>query len=63
MWKLKYDWAKGAEFKELLERFVKLDRLRITPWLVAEPSTLLESGHFVYAVHHGGANSYYGACK
>lgn len=63
LWKLKYDWTGDHRIRALLEPFVKSGRLRIEPWLIAEPSSLLETGHFICAVHHGGANSYYEACR
>ncbi|KAK4497184.1 hypothetical protein PRZ48_011634 [Zasmidium cellare] len=63
LWKLKFDWSKDAPIRSLIEPFVGSNRLRITPWLRAEPSSLLETGHIVCVVHHGGANSYYEAVR
>ncbi|KEF63704.1 uncharacterized protein A1O9_01682 [Exophiala aquamarina CBS 119918] len=34
------------------------DRVRITNWITAEPFSVLDSGHVVCSVHHGGANSF-----
>jgi hypothetical protein len=34
-------------------------RLRIKKWLEVEPPTLLQGGHIVAFVHHGGAGSYH----
>lgn len=33
-------------------------RVRIQSWLTADPASILESGHIVCYVHHGGANSF-----
>lgn len=40
---------------------VKADRVRITDWVKAEPKSVLESGHVVCSVNHGGASSFYEA--
>lgn len=33
-------------------------RVRITDWITAEPKSILESGHVVCSVNHGGASSF-----
>ncbi|KAK7415566.1 hypothetical protein QQX98_005812 [Neonectria punicea] len=37
------------------------NRLRMPNWLVADPSSLLETGDIVASVHHGGSNCYHEA--
>lgn len=37
---------------------VEADMVRITDWVTAEPKSVLESGHVVCSVHHGGASSF-----
>ncbi|KAI1388986.1 uncharacterized protein F4822DRAFT_404610 [Hypoxylon trugodes] len=46
------------EFKEPLLPFIKNGRMRMEAWLDVEPTALLESGHIVASVHHGGAGCY-----
>ncbi|EEH48457.1 uncharacterized protein PADG_04536 [Paracoccidioides brasiliensis Pb18] len=36
-------------------------RVRIEGWISVEPASLLESGHIVLSVHHGGSNSFHEA--
>lgn len=38
-------------------------QLLIVDWLLAEPSSVLNSGHIVCSVNHGGANSYFEASR
>ncbi|KAF4430517.1 UDP-glycosyltransferase 84B2 [Fusarium acutatum] len=52
------EWALVADE---LQAYIKLDRVRITDWLVAEPKSVLESHSIVCSVSHGGANSFYEA--
>ncbi|KAJ4011013.1 hypothetical protein NW752_007449 [Fusarium irregulare] len=48
---------------DTLHKFIKLDRARVTDWLVAEPKSVLESKNIVCSVNHGGANSFHeGLC-
>lgn len=35
----------------------------IVPWIQAEIISVLETGKIAVYVHHGGANSYFEACK
>lgn len=46
------------EARDILGVYLKQDRVRMVHWLDASPLSLLETGHVVCAVHHGGANSY-----
>lgn len=47
--------ALGAEFDE--------DQVRITEWIDPEPISILQSGHVVCSVNHGGANSFFEALR
>lgn len=38
-----------------------IGRVRIESWLGPDPTSLMESGHVICSVHHGGANSFYEA--
>jgi len=40
---------------------VEADTVRVTDWVTAEPKSVLESGHVVCSVNHGGASSFYEA--
>jgi hypothetical protein len=37
---------------------VSTGRVRVQPWLPVDPASMLESGHIICYVHHGGANSF-----
>lgn len=63
LWKLKYDWENDSDMASILRPFIEAGRLRVTPWLDIEPSALLETGYICCSVHHGGANSFYEACR
>ncbi|KAF5710935.1 UDP-glycosyltransferase 84B2 [Fusarium mundagurra] len=52
------EWALVTD---VLQAYIKQDRVRITDWLVAEPKSVLESHGIVCSVSHGGANSFYEA--
>lgn len=59
LWKL--NKGDGYEDKDmrLLQTYVADGRLKIESWLSVDPTSLLESGHVVAFVHHGGANCYH----
>lgn len=63
LWKLKYDWESSSTVKSLLGPLVYSDKVKVVPWIQPEIISLLESGHIVAYVHHGGANSFFEACK
>ncbi|KAF2973329.1 hypothetical protein GQX73_g356 [Xylaria multiplex] len=46
------------EFMTPLRPFLESGRLRIESWLDVQPVSLLETGHIVASVHHGGAGCY-----
>jgi len=48
---------------QLLSKEIAAGRIRIERWLTVEPAALVESGHIVCSVHHGGANSYFEAVR
>ncbi|OIW25170.1 UDP-Glycosyltransferase/glycogen phosphorylase [Coniochaeta ligniaria NRRL 30616] len=62
LWKLskfgEYSTGVGSRMYEILGRWVDADQVRIVDWLQPEPIAVLESGHVVCIVHHGGANSF-----
>ncbi|KAJ5238399.1 hypothetical protein N7468_003018 [Penicillium chermesinum] len=56
-------WKFGQEnlmddAKAVLQEYIDQGRVQIYKWLSANPVSLLETGHIVASVHHGGANSY-----
>ncbi|RDA90232.1 hypothetical protein CP533_6859 [Ophiocordyceps camponoti-saundersi (nom. inval.)] len=62
LWKLKTDKASKAELetlaRSLLNSRAKDGRVKIVDWVQAEPLSVLESGHIVCSVNHGGASSF-----
>ena len=63
LWKLRYKWEDNPEMAVLVKPLIEAGTLQIRPWLDIDPPSLLENGKVVCAVHHGGANSYYEACR
>lgn len=63
LWKLKYDWESSPTVKNILGSLVSSDKVRIFPWIQPEIISLLEGGNILAYVHHGGANSFFEACK
>lgn len=67
LWKLKqttpgFSW--GGEWEAVRKAVlaeVEADRVRIVGWVQADPCAVLQSGHIVCSVHHGGANSHHEA--
>ncbi|KAI8194423.1 hypothetical protein KHU50_011667 [Colletotrichum sp. SAR 10_65] len=49
------------EIKDILESEIEQDRVRIVDWITAEPKSLLQSGHVICSVNHGGSNSFHEA--
>jgi len=56
LWKLRYEW-------ETSDAFIDSGSVRIVPWIQADIIAVLETGKIVAYIHHGGANSYFEACK
>ncbi|KAI0814648.1 hypothetical protein GGR55DRAFT_632668 [Xylaria sp. FL0064] len=48
----------GDDFLTPLRPFLENGRLKIESWLDVQPVSLLETGHIVASVHHGGAGCY-----
>jgi hypothetical protein len=44
--------------RDILGHKMDEDRVRITDWIAAEPKSVLESGHVICSVNHGGASSF-----
>ena len=64
LWKLAEDGdTLDASIAETLTEDVGNGRVRIEDWRNPDPAAILESGHVVCPVHHGGANSYFEAVK
>jgi hypothetical protein len=58
LWKFRKYGEFGDEFGTRLRPYLESGRLRMENWLAADPPAILESGHVVASVHHGGANCY-----
>ncbi|KAM5349592.1 hypothetical protein ACJ41O_006097 [Fusarium nematophilum] len=58
LWKFKKHSDFSDEFLSPVKVHVDNGRLRMHKWLTTDPTSLLESGHIVASVHHGGANCY-----
>lgn len=63
LWKLRYEWKTSDTFQKVLGTFIDSESVRIVPWIQADIIALLETGKIAAYVHHGGANSYFEACK
>lgn len=66
LWKLRTRGGNSGASRvaaALGEDLIKNDVVRITEWIKPEPTSILESGHIVCSVHHGGANSYFEAVR
>ncbi|KAF5698761.1 glycosyltransferase family 1 [Fusarium mundagurra] len=44
--------------RHLLGKEMDRDQIRLTSWVTAEPKSVLESGHIVCSINHGGASSF-----
>lgn len=62
-WKLRYDWESSETFKSVLGARIAAGSVKVTPWIQPDIMSVLGSGRIVAYVHHGGANSYFEACK
>ena len=62
LWKLKLRNQFTDLLVEVLGKETDSDRVRVVDWLKAEPAAILQTGHVVCMINHGGANSYYDAC-
>ncbi len=60
LWKLQS--VLTDDLKAILGAEIEGDgRVKIRNWLDMDPVSLLQSGHVICSVHHGGANSFYEA--
>ena len=46
-----------------IQEYIQSGRVRIEKWLNADPTALLDTGHIVASVHHGGANCFFEAIR
>ncbi|RYO94776.1 hypothetical protein DL766_000039 [Monosporascus sp. MC13-8B] len=51
----------GDEFASPVHPFLESGRVKMEQWLEVDPTSLLETGHIVASVHHGGAGCYHEA--
>ncbi|KAI1108812.1 hypothetical protein F5Y14DRAFT_434669 [Nemania sp. NC0429] len=58
LWKMAKEDAVPDNFTLPVQRMVEQGRLRVSSWLAASPASILQTGHIVASVHHGGANCY-----
>ncbi|KAF5005078.1 hypothetical protein FDECE_8495 [Fusarium decemcellulare] len=62
LWKLKahegFNVQKDSRIRDIIGQNIDKDQVRIVDWVVAEPIAILQTGHVVCSVHHGGANSF-----
>lgn len=67
LWKLKrattgFSWdGEWGAVREAVLAEMEAGRVRIVGWVQADPCAVLQSGHIVCSVHHGGANSHHEA--
>ncbi|KAJ5579507.1 uncharacterized protein N7459_005492 [Penicillium hispanicum] len=63
LWKLQYDWESSKGFQTVLGALIAAGSVKVVSWIQSEVMAVLQTGHIVAYVHHGGANSYFEACK
>ena len=63
LWKLRYDWESSVEFQKVLGSLIAAGSVKVVDWIKADIMSVLGSGRIISYVHHGGANSYFEACK
>ena len=61
LWKMGKDSAYPDTYMLPVRSYIDEGRLRIADWLTVDPVSLMETGHIVASVHHGGANCYHEA--
>jgi hypothetical protein len=67
LWKLAkpktelYSTEEDSALYITLRREIEADQVRIVDWLHAEPQSILQSGHIVLNVNHGGSSSFHEA--
>ncbi|OOQ81693.1 hypothetical protein PEBR_42778 [Penicillium brasilianum] len=63
LWKLMYDWEGSDEFQKVLGSSIAAGSVKVVSWIQADIMSVLDTGQITTYVHHGGANSYFEACK
>ncbi|CAI7657110.1 unnamed protein product [Penicillium manginii] len=63
LWKLRYDWEGSSAFQKVLGSLITAGSVKVVSWIQPDIISVLETGRIVSYVHHGGANSYFEACK
>ncbi|KAF4982993.1 hypothetical protein FZEAL_1494 [Fusarium zealandicum] len=58
LWKFNKLGDYSDDFLLPLQPHIDSGRLKMQNWLTVDPTSLLETGHVVASVHHGGANCY-----
>ncbi|CAN8095890.1 unnamed protein product [Discula destructiva] len=64
LWKLRTDIRDEVEIHAAVEKLLGAtlgERVRVVEWLTVDPVSLLETGHVVASVHHGGSNCFHEA--
>jgi hypothetical protein len=61
LWKFKKVGDYSDDVFSGIQENIDTERVRMRTWLEADPVSLLQTGHIVLSVHHGGANSYHEA--
>jgi hypothetical protein len=61
LWKFNKLGDFSSDFLVHLKPYLDSERLKMPSWLMADPSSLLDTGNIVTLVHHGGSNCYHEA--
>lgn len=61
LWKMSYAEGVPENYTLPAQNIIDQGRLKVTKWLTVSPASILETGHIVASVHHGGANCYHEA--
>ncbi|KAH7259155.1 uncharacterized protein BKA55DRAFT_687444 [Fusarium redolens] len=61
LWKFNKLGNFSSDFLVHLKPYLDSERLKMPSWLMADPSSLLDTGNIVTLVHHGGSNCYHEA--
>ncbi|SCV52105.1 uncharacterized protein FFB14_12417 [Fusarium fujikuroi] len=61
LWKFNKLGDFSDDFLVHLKPYLNNERLKMPSWLIADPSSLLDTGNIVTSVHHGGSNCYHEA--
>ncbi|KAI1361827.1 hypothetical protein F5Y08DRAFT_313722 [Xylaria arbuscula] len=61
LWKMSYAEGVPQNYTLPAQKILDQGRLKVTQWLTVSPASILDTGHIVASVHHGGANCYHEA--